>query len=139
MTARFQIAFEHEFHYRAIPGLRGVHAAVPVGLIGPAGRDDALALIDTGASYSLFNGRRARAIGLDLAQGRTLKLSGLTGVLQARLLRVALEILGNSFDCEVAFSEQDIHRELLGRNDLFAHIRLGFLEGSSLGYFHPSP
>ena len=138
MSAAHTISFEQEFQYREIPGL-GMLPAIVVGLIGPSGQDDFPAIIDTGATYSLFNGIRARAIGLELSEGRSEYLTGLSGQLPARIHRVTLELLGHRFVCEVAFSEQAIRRELLGRNDLFEHIRLGFLEGSSLGYFHPTP
>jgi len=136
MSPRHTISFDHEFHYREIPGL-GVRPALLVGIIGPKGQQDTLAIIDSGADYSLFNGVRAGPIGIGPGDGKRTRLSGLSGGLDVRLLRVTLEILGSKFDCEVAFSEQHIARELLGRNELFDRIRLGLCGGSSLGYFHP--
>ena len=96
-------------------------------------------IVDTGATYSLFNGKRARSIGLDLLAGKPIRLGGLSGSLSARLHRITLEILGAKIDCEVAFSESEIQRELLGRHDLFPRVRFGFREGISSGYFHPEP
>jgi len=55
----------------------------------------------------------------------------------ARIHPVTLEIAGHRFECEVAFSEQDIERELLGRHTLFRQVRFGFREGISMAYFHP--
>jgi len=139
MSPRFTLIFDQEFRYRQVPGLDPglLFPALPVGLIGPSGADDLLAIIDTGAKYSLFDGRRAKSIGLDLMAGKSVQLTALSGTLPARLQAVTLEILGSRLECEVAFSESEIRRELLGRHDLFSHARFGFREGMSLGYFHP--
>jgi hypothetical protein len=108
-------------------------------MIGPKGAEDLLAIIDTGAAYSLFNGKRAESIGFELMAGNRVMLTGISGSLAARLHRVSLEILGWRIACEVAFSEWDIKRELLGRHELFSRVRFGFREGLSVGYFHPQP
>lgn len=141
MSGPFTILFEREFQYRPIPGIDSstFFPAVSVGLIGPNAAEDLLAIVDTGAMFSLFNGERAKSIGLDLASGKSIRLTGLSGAMSARLHRVTLEILGTAISCEVAFSEWPIRRELLGRHDLFSRVRFGFREGTSLGYFHPQP
>jgi len=141
MTRPFNLQFDNEFQYREVPGLDPslVFPAVVVGVVGPTGAEDLLAIIDTGATYSLFNGRRARSIGLDLLAGKPIRLGGLSGSLSARLHRITLEILGAKIDCEVAVSESEIQRELLGRHELFPRVRFGFREGISSGYFHPEP
>jgi predicted aspartyl protease len=139
MSPQFQIVYAHEFQYKSLSGLAGVHPAIVVGLIGPSGEDDVVAIIDTGANYCLFDGTRAKSLGLDLSAGKRITLSGLSGRLQARLHRVTLEIESARFDCEVAFSEEPIGRELLGRHDLFDKVRFGFRQGRSSFYFHPNP
>jgi predicted aspartyl protease len=131
-----RVDFSHEFQYRYLG--TDFFPVLDVTLVGPSGEDDLIAIIDTGAKYCLFNGLRAAAIGLDLGSGRLEKLTGLTGQLLARIHQVDLEILGTRFSCEVAFSEQPIPRELLGRHTLFTQMRIGFREGISTGYFHPS-
>ncbi len=95
--------------------------------------------LDTGATYSLFDGKRVRSIGLDLTTGKSIQLTALSGSMPARLHPVTLEILGSRIKCEVAFSEREVRRELLGRHDLFPRVRFGFREGVSVGYFHPQP
>ena len=132
-----RIEFDHEFSYRDLG--KGLFPGLAVTLVGPAGEDDLIAIVDTAATYCLFNGIRAQAIGLDLASGRRETLSSLTGHLNGWIHRVELEILGSRFQCEVAFSDQPIPRELLGRHSLFEQIRIGFREGLSTGYFHPMP
>ncbi len=131
-----RIDFDYDFQYRSLPPF-GYLPILDVTLVGPAGEDGLLAIIDTGAKYCLFNGLRAKAVGLELGNGRLEILSGLAGNLQARIHPVALEIFGTRFQCEVAFSEQEIRRELLGRHTLFTQTRFGFREGMILGYFHP--
>jgi hypothetical protein len=133
-----RIEFRHEFQYRELAP-DSFFPAIDVTLIGPNGEEeDLLAIIDTGAKYCLFSGLRAAPIGIDLQAGRRENLSGLAGQLTAWIHPVQLEILGTRFQCEVAFSEQHIPRELLGRHSLFDQIRVGFREGISAGYFHPT-
>ena len=133
-----RIDFSHEFQYREL-GQDLFFPALDVTLIGPNdAEEDLIAIIDTGAKYCLFNGLRAASIGLDLTAGRREVLNSLTGQLIAWVHTVSLEILGARFQCEVAFSEQQIPRELLGRHTLFTQVRFGFREGISTGYFHPA-
>src|SRR5882762_500762 len=133
MSSPLTVLFDNEFQYRPVPGLDPtvLFPALPVGIVGPKGAEDLLAIVDTGATYSLINGKRARSIGLDLMAGRPITLTGLSGSLLARLHRVTLEILGSKIDCEIAFSESEIRRELLGRHELFSRVRFGFREGIS--------
>ena len=98
-----------------------------------------LAIVETGATYSFLNGKRAKSISLDLMSGKSILLGELSGNLNARLHRVTPQILGSSFECEVASGEWDMKRELLGRHELVTRVRFGFREELSLGYFHPQP
>jgi len=132
-----RVDFDHEFQYRDF-GQDSFFPALDVTLIGPTGEEDLIVIIDTGAKYCLFSGLRAAPIGIDLIAGRREILSGLAGKLTAWIHQVHLEILGTRFECEAAFSEQHIPRELLGRHTLFTQVRIGFREGISTGYFHPA-
>ena len=133
-----QIDFDHEFKYRNL-GQGLAFPAVNVTLVGPKGEDDLIAIIDSGATYSLFDGVRAFSIGLALMDGRRETLSALSGQFVVWIHEVDLEILGTRFRCEVAFSEQHIPRELLGRHTVFDRVRIGFREGISTSTFIPSP
>jgi len=132
------IDFSHEFQYKELEFGLWCPALI-VTLIGPKSKEYFPAIIDTGATYCFFNGKRAAPIGLELTSGRRQTMSSLAGSFTAWIHEVELEIFGKRFRCEVAFSEQDIPRELLGRHTLFKQIRLGFREGISTGYFHPQP
>jgi predicted aspartyl protease len=134
---RPRVHFDHEFNYRELEQ-DSFFPVLDVTLIGPQGEDELIAIVDTGATYCLFSGVRAPAIGIELLSGRRVTLSGLAGQMTAWIHSVELEILGTRFQCEVAFSEQPIPRELLGRHSLFNQVRLGFREGFSVGFFHPA-
>jgi hypothetical protein len=73
MTRPFNLEFDNEFQYREIPGLDPslVFPAVVVGIVGPTGAEDLLAIVDTGATYSLFNGKWGQIHWTRLAGGQT--------------------------------------------------------------------
>lgn len=107
------LTFRYELQYRELQA-NAMHPALDVTLIGPTGEEDLLPIIDTGATYCLFDGRRAASIGLELQVGSQLNLSGLAGgKMRAYLHPVELEIFGHRFKCDVAFSEHELSRELL--------------------------
>lgn len=134
------LEFKHVFHYRPFPQFGAeVRPVLPVTLIGPAGSDDTLAIVDSGADYCLFNGERTGELGIALLEGKEITLTGLSGRLEARLHDIDLEIEGDRFRCTVAFSLGRIARELLGRSSFFDQTKIGFQEQESLLYFDPSP
>lgn len=133
------IHFEHVIPYRAVPPGTDLFPAFFVGLIGPAGQEDALVILDTGAEYSIFNGSRASALGLDLLNGQRVTLSSLGGQLTGHIHRIVLEIEGSRFNAEVLFSLNTIPRELLGRHTLFEQMRWGLRESRHEVYFSPRP
>lgn len=87
------------------------------------------AYLDSGAERSLFDGRLAPVVGIDLLAGQVFSLQSTTGhALPARLhtVHIAHALLG-SFCIEVAFSAEPIGRNLLGR-DFFSLVQVGFRE-----------
>lgn len=131
------VNFERTIPYRAIGN--GLLPAFFVSLIGPAGQEDALVILDTGAEYSVFNGSRAEALGLVLMEGRQQALSSLGGQLTGYIHQVELEIEGSRFLAEVVFTLNPIPRELLGRHSLFAQTAWGIRESRAEVYFSPHP
>ena len=88
--------------------------------------------LDSGAEISLFDGQIANGIGLGLQRGDVQVFSTSSGGhLAARLHRVRLqhEDLGE-FELRVGFSEQQLSRNLLGR-DFFNLFQVGFQERRS--------
>lgn len=136
------VSYDHEYIYPYDD--RGERCPVlQVQLINPGELSRAVevdAYVDSGAGKSLFDGRLAPAIGLELMDGRPQVYSPTSGPgLRARLHQVFISHpdLGG-FTLEVGFSEVGIWRNLLGR-DFFALIQIGFRERHSTFYVSPSP
>ena len=94
--------------------------------------------LDSGAEVSLFDGQIAHGTGLGLQRGDVQVFSASSGAkLAARLHRVRLphEDLGE-FELRVGFSEQQLARNLLGR-DFFSLFHVGFQERRSTLLFSP--
>jgi len=100
---------------------------------------DTIAIMDSGASYSLFNGIFCQDLGINLTLGRPKNFIGLAGSLKGYIHQVIIEIEGEQFKCDVAFSEQNISRNLVGRFSLFEKIRIGIQGRHRLLFFHPAP
>ena len=101
---------------------------------------DVDAYLDSGAERSLFDGRLAPALGIDLLTGREERYGPVSGpALLARLhaVRISHDILG-AFELEVGFSTADINRSLLGR-DFFRQTQIGFHESLTTLYFTGRP
>jgi hypothetical protein len=113
--------------------------AIYVRLIGAGGEDEALAVFDTGAQYSLFKGVRAPGLGISLLEGRRISLSSLGGTLQGYLHRIEIEIEGFRFPVDAVFSLNHIPREILGRHTLFEQVTWGLRESQQEIYFSPKP
>ncbi len=56
----------------------------------------ASALVDSGASVSLFDGSIGRALGLVIRKGKRIRPAGISGVISAYVHRVALKVMRNS-------------------------------------------
>ena len=96
--------------------------------------------IDTGAEFSVFNGFIASGIGLDLLAGSPIQLVPTAGQgFGARLHRVQIshDILG-PFELNVAFTLDEIRRNLLGR-DFLDLIQIGFRERQHTIYVTARP
>jgi hypothetical protein len=73
------------------------------------------ALVDSGASVSLFDGQIGRVLGLSINRGERIRPVGIGGTISAFLHRIRLRI-GDEFEAEVAFTESKrLPLNLLGR------------------------
>jgi hypothetical protein len=91
--------------------------------------------LDSGAEYSLFEGRLARLIGLDLFDGEPFEFGLVNGAsLEARILPVVVghDELGR-FNLRARFSTSPLRRNILGR-DFFDLLMIGFDEHQSEVY-----
>ncbi len=137
-----EVSYTHQFDYayaseeRRFPGLV-VRLANPQP---PEQGIDVDAFLDSGCERSLFDGRHASALGLDLLAGRIKRYAPTSGPsIEARLHEVLLihPNLGR-FQLEVGLSTNNIARNLLGR-DFFNLIQVGFRERHLEFYIEPTP
>ena len=104
-------------------------------LSNPAKSIQIAAELDSGAEYSLFEGKLAIAIGLDLFGGKPFAFELNNGVaLDARILPVAIshDDLGR-LNLDARFSTGPLRRNILGR-DFFDLLQVGFDEHHSEVY-----
>jgi hypothetical protein len=98
------------------------------------------AYLDSGAEYSLFNGWIVTALGLDLYSGAERQYGPIIGpTITGKIHRISLShpVFG-SFELDMGFSTQEIHREILGR-DFFNLAQVGFRERQLEFYLTPAP
>lgn len=90
---------------------------------------DSSALIDSGASVSIFKEEIAKELGLVLTQGRKISLGGVGGKIKGYLHLIRLEIAQNKFLCPVVFSQEyRVSLNLLGREAFFDQFTIVFEE-----------
>ncbi len=136
------VAYEHQIDYAYDPdGSRFPRLGFHMAKAGnPAVTVDVDAHLDSGTERSLFDGKLASVLGIDLLRGPKLAYqSAAGGHLVATLHPVELlhPDLG-SFHLEVGFSSAEIQRNLLGR-DFFNLVQIGFHENHLIFYVTVNP
>ena len=87
------------------------------------------ALVDSGASVSLFDGQIGRVLGLSINRGERIRPVGIGGAISAFLHRITLRIGDEEFEAEVAFTEsRRLPLNLLGRKPVFERFLVTFDE-----------
>jgi hypothetical protein len=87
------------------------------------------ALIDSGASSSLFHSSIADVLGIDLKAGIPKEFTGITGkTIEAYFHLIGFQIVGMNSPIEigVAFTESPGVGALLGQTDFFQHYKVTF-------------
>ena len=94
------------------------------------------ALVDSGASFSVFRPEIAEHLGIKLEQGKQIYLEGIGGRILGYLHRIKVEVAGKSFLCKIVFSrELTISFNLLGRNNFFIPFLITFNEKAKIVSF----
>jgi len=102
---------------------------IDVELIGPKASLVVKALIDSGASCSLFRPEIADYLGILVNGGRRLYFQGIKGKILGYLHQVPVRLNHRKFDCYIAFSnELDVSFNILGRNNFFLLFLITFNE-----------
>ena len=85
------------------------------------------ALVDSGASISLFKGEIARALGIEVASGEKKIFQGVSAKLVGYIHIVNLKIAGEEFKAKIAFSDDlSTSFNLIGRLDIFTKFDITF-------------
>ena len=94
---------------------------------------DSSALIDSGATISVFRSDVAHDLNLKIENGREIYLGGVGGRIKGYIHRLNIEIAGKKFLCPVVFShEYTVSFNLLGREAVFKQFRIIFEENKEL-------
>lgn len=94
---------------------------------------DSGALIDSGATVSIFKEDVAFSLGLEIEKGEGIWLGGVGGRIKGYIHKLEVEIAGKKFSCPVVFShEYTVSFNLLGREAFFGQFRIIFEEKKNL-------
>ena len=103
------------------------HPLIKIVLIGPKERIKMLALIDSGADYSLFSLEVAERLGIKKENGKKVSLQGVVGEpFLGYLHKVPVQIEDTIYSCKIVFSR--VKTTLLGRDNFFLPFLVTFNE-----------
>ena len=106
---------------------------VDLRLAGPRGALVVKALVDSGASYSVFRAEVLEYLGIPLARGERVYLEGIGGRILGYRHRVLAQVGANTFSLPVIFSQElTVSFNLLGRENFFRQFRVLFDERSRI-------
>ena len=87
------------------------------------------ALVDSGATVSLFEAKVAEALNINLARGKKRLLTGIGGRILAYEHRIMIRIGPDRFPCRICFSpELKVSFNLLGQEDFFDHFTVTLIK-----------
>ncbi|MBU1104779.1 retropepsin-like domain-containing protein [Candidatus Parcubacteria bacterium] len=91
------------------------------------------ALIDSGATVSVFKDDIAEQLGIVIEEGIETYLGGVGGRIKGYIHKLELEVAGKKFVCPVVFSyEYLVSFSLLGREAFFKQFKIVFEEKKNL-------
>src|SRR3989338_3062312 len=118
------------------PSLRKGQQYFPVvdlRLAGPTGALVVKALVDSGASYSVFRAEVLEYLGIPIERGERVYLEGIGGRILGYRHRVLAQVAANTFSLLVIFSQElTVSFNLLGRENFFRQFRVLFDERSRI-------
>lgn len=87
------------------------------------------ALIDSGATVSIFRSEVADALGVTIEDGKEIFLGGVGGHIRGYIHNLNIEVARKSFVCPIVFSrEYTVSFNLLGREAFFTQFAITFEE-----------
>jgi len=99
-------------------------------IIGGPKRTEAFkALVDSGASYSVFRTEVAERLGVKIEKGKPVYLTGIGGRILGYLHNLRISVNEKSFNCKIVFSkEYTVSLNRLGRDNFFIPFLITFNE-----------
>jgi len=92
---------------------------------------ETFALLDSGASISIFRPEIAYQLGVEIESGEAITSEGISGRITVYLHNIKVEFEGFSFLCKIGFSEEyTASFNLLGRDNFFEQFLITFDERS---------
>jgi len=92
-------------------------------------RVEIYALVDSGATTSIFRPEIAEQLGIKIEKGKEIYLTGVGGRIKGFLHQLKIEAGGKKFKCPIIFSyEFTVSFSLLGREEFFKRFRIIFDE-----------
>jgi hypothetical protein len=102
---------------------------IDIELIGPKRNLMVSALVDSGATFSLFRPEIASYLSIPVNAGQSLYLHGIKGEILGYLHQIPVRVNRERFDCYIAFSpELEVSFNILGRNNFFLPFLITFNE-----------
>lgn len=102
---------------------------IPVALNYKKKRIEVYALVDSGATTSIFRPEVAEELGIRVEKGQEIYLSGVGGRIKGYIHRLEIETADKKFACPIIFSyEYTVSFNLLGREEFFKRFVIVFDE-----------
>lgn len=110
-----------------------VFPIIPLTLKSGNKKKDFFALVDSGATISIFRAEVADILGIEIEKGEQLYLGGVGGHIKGYLHELPIEVAGKKFICPIVFSrEYAVSFSLLGRQGFFRQFKIIFEEKKNL-------
>ena len=115
------------FQYKIID--QALYPVIPASLFSGRKKIKIDALIDSGATISVFKDELAEQLGIIIENGKETFLGGVGGRIKGYIHKLEVKIAGKKFSCPVVFSrEYLVSFNLLGRQEFFKRFRIIFEE-----------
>ena len=87
------------------------------------------ALVDSGATFSIFRTEIADYLGIEIEKGKSIYLEGIGGRILGHVHTLPLKLGEKTFPCKIVFSyEFTVSFNLLGRDNFFLPFVISFAE-----------
>ncbi len=124
------------YRYKSLP--KSKVPLIPLGIFHDRKWIRTEALVDTGATYSVFSSKIADRIGLNYQKGEKIPLTNASGKkFDTYLNQVKIQIGKHIVNALFGFSDGLCPYNLLGRKDVFDHFKICFDEKNYQVVFYP--